>query len=154
VIRYLRNPDPFFARTKTLRDIRGVIEALPAPAPGTRWLVLAARDSVPNAILARYLRWWGLEHQVVLLGTRDLPGALRLLADDRTPLQRLVEPPLVTIPVGLTDELRQLLEIRVEPIPPTTPLSGATLVAWDDQPPTPELLKRQLLGVETFERPK
>jgi len=154
VIRYLRNPDPFFARTKTLRDIRGVIEALPAPAPGTRWLVLAARDSVPNAILARYLRWWGLEHQVVLLGTRDLPGALRLLADDRTPLQRLVEPPLVTIPVGLTDELRQLLEIRVEPIPPTTPLSGATLVAWDDQPPTPELLKRQLLGVETFERPR
>src|SRR5262249_37688658 len=96
-MRYLRNPDPFFARPKTLRAVRGAAEALPAPAPGRRWLVLAARDSVPNAILARYLRWWGMEEQVVLLGTRDLPGALRLLADGRAPLQRLAEPPLVTI---------------------------------------------------------
>jgi hypothetical protein len=154
VIRYLRNPDPFFARTKTLRDVRGVVETLPAPTPGRRWLVLAARDSVPNAILARYLRWWGMEDDVVLLGTRDLPGALRLLADGRAPLQRLAEAPLVTIPVGLTDELRQLLEIRIEPIPPTTSLAGATLVAWDEQPPTPGLVQRQLLGVETFERPR
>jgi len=119
-----------------------------------RWLVLAARDSVPNAILTRYLRWWGMEHQVVLLGTRDLPGALRLLAEGGTPLQRLAEPPLVTIPVGLTDELRELLEIRVEPIPPRAALAGATLVAWDDQPPAPGLVQRQLVGVETFERPR
>jgi hypothetical protein len=154
VMRYLRNPDPFFARTKTLRDVRGVVASLPAPEPGTRWLVMAARDSVPNAILARYLRWWGMEQQVVFLGTRDLPGALHRLGDGGTPLQRLVEPPLATIPVGLTDQLRQLLEIPVEPIPPTTALSGATVVAWDDQPPTPGLVQRRLAGVETFERPR
>ena len=154
VIRYLRNPDPFFARTKTLRDVRGVVKALPSPALGRQWLLLAARDSVPNAILARYLRWWGVEHEVVFLGTRELPEALRLLADGGTPLDRLVVPPLATIPVGLTDQLRQLLDIRIEPISPATALAGATVVAWEDLPPTPGLVQRQLLGVETFERPR
>jgi hypothetical protein len=152
--RYLRDPDPFFARTKTVRDVRGVVTALPPPMPGTRWLVLAARDSVPNAVLARYLRWWGLEHQVVLLGTRDLPGALRLLTDRGTPLDQLVAPPLATIPVGLTEQLRLLLGIRADPVPPTTALAGATVVAWDDQPPAPGLVRRKLVGVETFERPR
>jgi hypothetical protein len=134
--------------------VRGVVKALPSPAPGRQWLLLAARDSVPNAILARYLRWWGVEHEVVFLGTRELPEALRLLADGGTPLDRLVVPPLATIPVGLTDQLRQLLDIRVEPISPATALAGATVVAWEDQPPTPGLVQRQLLGVETFERPR
>ena len=154
VSRFLRDPDPFFARTKTLRDVRGVVQALPLPTPGTRWLVLAARDSVPNAVLARYLQWWGLEQQVVLLGTRDLPGALRLLADRGKPLDQLVAPPVATIPVGLTDQLRVLLGIRADPVPARTPLAGATVVAWDDQPPVPGLVRRQLAGVDTFERPR
>src|SRR5262249_51615285 len=116
VSRYLRDPNPFFARTKTLRDVRGIVKALPlpVPVPGGRWLVLAARDSVPNAVLARYLQWWGLEHQVVLLGTRDLPGALRLLTDRGTPLDQLVAPPLATIPVGLTEPLRLVLGNRAD----------------------------------------
>src|SRR5262249_18706219 len=109
VSRYLRDPNPFFARTKTLRDVPGIVKPLPLPAPGGRWMVLAARDSVRNAVLARYPQWWGLEHQVVLLGTRDLPAALRLLADRGTSLDRLAAPPLATVPVGLTEQLRLLL---------------------------------------------
>src|SRR5262249_34104120 len=51
VARYLADPGPFFAHTKTLRDVRGVVTGLQGAPPGGRWLLLAERQSVPNAVL-------------------------------------------------------------------------------------------------------
>ncbi len=154
VARYLVDPDPFFARTKTLRDVRGVVATLPAPPPGSRWLLLAERQSVPNAVLDRYLAWWGLADRVAFRGTRDVPAALRLLADAAAPVTGLALPPLATIPVGLTGDLRALLRIAADTNPPGAPLAGATLVTWEPPPAPPPagLVRRTLAGVQVFDR--
>ncbi len=158
VVRFLRAPDDDFARTKTLRDTRALVAmvaasvaTLPADA---RWLVVAERQSVPNAVLDRYLRWWDLADRVVLRGTRDVPAALRLLADPATPVARLAAPPLATIPVGLTNPLRAFLGIAADIDPPATALGGASVVTWTPPasvPPT-GLARHTLAGGQVFER--
>lgn len=158
VVRYVAEPAPFFARTKTLRDVRGVVAAVDAASqgmpPGARWLLLAERQSVPNAVLHRYLHWWGLGDRVVYRGTRDIPAALRLLADPATPLAHLAAPPLATIPVGLTDELRAFLGIAADTGPLAAPLAGATVVVWGTVPDLESggLVRRELLGAQVLSR--
>jgi hypothetical protein len=119
------------------------VERLPA---GQRWLLLAERQSVPNAVLDRYLHWWGLADRVDFRGTRDVPAALRLLADPSQPLARLAVPPLATIPVGLTAELRTFLHIAADTAPPATRLGGATVATWDQGPTPPAGLRQRALG--------
>jgi hypothetical protein len=151
VLHYLADPDDFFARTKTLRDVRGVMTALRAET-GRPWLLLAERESVSNATLASYLRWYGLEQRVVFRGTREPGEALRLLADPAVPLERLAAPPLATIPVGLTPELRALLRIVPDTSPPPS-LAGGMLVLWEPPPvPPPGVARRLLEGATLFQR--
>lgn len=158
VARYLAGPDAFFARTKTLRDTRGVVAAVAAASrgvpPGTRWLLLAERQSTPNTVLDRYLHWWGLADRVTFRGTRDVPAALQLLADSTPALERLAAPPLATIPVGLTEPLRAFLGIDADPSVPSSPLAGAMVVAWEPPASVPHvtLERRELIGVTTFTR--
>lgn len=156
-LRYVRAPEPFFARVKTLRDVRGVVEALRPATTGPRWLLLAERESMPNTVLTFYLRWYGLEDRVVFRGTRDVPEALRLLADRRAPIAPLAAPPVATIPVGLTPELRAFLRIEPDTGPPPASLAGATLVVWNTPVATPGgmpdgLVRRSLDGAVLFER--
>src|SRR5262249_28727482 len=151
VLHYLASPDDFFARIKILRDARGAVAALRSEA-GRPWLLLAERESVSNATVAAYLRWYGLEQQVVFRGTRDTPEALRLLADPTVPIARLATPPLATIPVGLTPELRALLRIVPDTSPPPS-LAGGTLLLWAPPPVPPAGVAEQLLeGVTLFQR--
>ena len=151
VVRYVRTPEEFFARVKISHDMRGVVESL-RPVPGQRWLLLAERESVSNAILTWYLRWYGLEEQVVLRGTRDVAAALRLLSDPREPIERLATPPIATVPVGLTPELRALLRIGVDTGAPP-PVAGGSLVVWNVPAETPAgLVARTLDGAAIFER--
>jgi hypothetical protein len=151
VLHYIASPGDFFARVKILRDMRGVVRALP-PDAGRPWLLLAERESVSNAALTSYLRWYGLEQRIVFRGTRDVPEALRLLADPAVPVNRLAAPPLATVPVGLTPELRALLRI-VPDTSPAPPLAGATLVLWGPPPvPPPGLAQRLLEGATLFRR--
>jgi hypothetical protein len=151
VAHYLVRPADFFARIKILRDMRGVVTALRSEA-ARPWLLLAERESVSNATLASYLRWYDLERRVVFRGTRDTPEALRLLADPAVPMERLATPPLATIPVGLTPELRALLRIVPDTGPPPS-LAGAMLVLWAPPPVPPSGLAEQLLeGATLFER--
>src|SRR5262249_18502856 len=114
--------------------------------------VLAERESVFNAIVAAYLRWYGLEQRVVFRGTRDTPQAVRLLADPTVPMERLAAPPLAPIPVGLTPELRALL--RIVPDTSTPPaLAGGTLLLWAPPPvPPPAGLAEQLFEGATLLR--
>jgi hypothetical protein len=79
---YLRTPDVFFARTKTLRDFkslaRGLLWQLWHSEPGTRIVLVAERNRaghIGNPVLRRYLRWWGIERRVALHGT-DRPEAM------------------------------------------------------------------------------
>ena len=151
VLHYIASPGDFFARVKILRDMRGVVRALP-PNAERAWLLLAERESVSDATLTSYLRWYGLEQRIVFRGTRDVPEALRLLADPAVPVERLAAPPLATVPVGLTPELRALLRI-VPDTSPAPPLAGATLVLWGPPPvPPPGLSQRLLEGATLFRR--
>ncbi len=156
MVRYVTAPDVFFARTKTLRDVRGIVAAVATASqgmpPGARWLLLAERQSVPNAVVDRYLRWWRLDDRVVFRGTRDVPAALGLLADPTTPLERLGAPPVATIPVGLTDQLRAFLGIAADTAPRVSPLAGASIVTWDADPRVEGLAPRVLTGARLFER--
>ena len=151
VLHYLVSPDDFFARIKTLRDVRGAVAVLRSEA-GRPWLLLAERESVTNAVLASYLRWYALEPRVVFRGTRDTPEALRLLADPAVPMERLAAPPLATIPVGLTPELRTLLRIVPDTsVPPS--LAGGTLVLWAPPPVPPAgLAEQRFEGATLFQR--
>src|SRR5262249_49908959 len=144
----------FLAETKPLRDVRGIMTALQGTPPNARWLLLAQRDSVANAVVDRYLHWWGLANHVAFRGTRDVPQALRVLASPGEPLEQLAVPPLATIAVGLTGELRALLGIVADPTPPWGPFAGATLVAWEppQSPPPGGLVRRELVGLELFSR--
>src|SRR5262249_53199332 len=101
---------------------------------------------------ASYLRWYGLEQQVVFRGTRDTPEALRLLADPAVPMERLATPPLATIPVGLTPELRALLRIVPDTSGPLS-LAGGTLVPSAPPPVPPAGVTEQVLeGATLFRR--
>jgi Dolichyl-phosphate-mannose-protein mannosyltransferase len=152
VLRYVRAPEEFFARIKIPHDVRGVVEALRPPA-GKAWLVLAERESVSNTVLTYYLRWYGLEQQVVLRGTRDVSEALRLLSDSRAPVAQLAMPPLATIPVGLTPELRAFLRIDPDTGPPPPSIAGGTLVVWHVPAGTPAgVVQQRFEGAALFER--
>jgi hypothetical protein len=156
VVRFLGDPIPFFARTKTLHDVRGVTAAVAASSQGlpagTRWLLLVERQSVPNAVLDRYLHWWGLDDRVLFRGTRDVPSALRLLADPAMSPARLAAPPLATIPVGLTDQLRAFLGIAADTTPVAGPFGGVTVVAWEPPAGIPgsRVVRNVLYGAQTF----
>jgi hypothetical protein len=158
VMHFLSRPDDDFARTKTLRDVRGVVAAIATASermpPGQRWLLLAERQSVPNAVLDRYLHWWGVADRVLFRGTRDVAAALRQLADPSAPLERLAAPPLATIPVGLTEELRAFLHIAADTAPPVAAVGEATVATWDEAvvPPRAGLVERTLYGVRVFAR--
>lgn len=81
--RYLRNPDVFFARTKTLRAFKPFVKELrdllwSTGDPGTRFVLVVERNKpghIGNPVLRRYLRWWGIEKRVALYGT-DRPAML------------------------------------------------------------------------------
>src|SRR5262249_28528170 len=67
---FVADPHADFARTKTLRDVAEVtrlvasrVDGLP---PGERYLLVAERNSTANAVLATYLRWYGLADRVTL----------------------------------------------------------------------------------------
>jgi uncharacterized membrane protein (GlpM family) len=152
VLRYVRAPDEFFAHIKIPHDVRGVVEALRPPA-GKPWLVLVERESVSNTVLTYYLRWYGLEQQVVLRGTRDVSEALRVLSDARAPVAQLATPPVATIAVGLTPELRAFLRIDADPGPPPPSIAGGTLVVWHVPAGTPAgLVQQRFEGAALFER--
>ncbi|HEV7731962.1 MAG TPA: glycosyltransferase family 39 protein [Candidatus Binatia bacterium] len=153
IVRYVVDPNPFFARTKTLHDVRGVVAPLGAVPTGTTWLLLAERESVTNAVVDAYLRWWRLADRVAFRGTREVPAALRLLADPNVPLERLAGSPLATVPVGLTPDLRRVLGITADVVPPRA-VDGVTVVAWEAPAVAPEasLTRRVLPGAWVFER--
>jgi hypothetical protein len=91
VARYLRTPDVFFARTKTLRDFKPLVRALRwqlwNAEPGTRFVLVAERNRpghIANPVLRRYLRWWGIERRVALHGT-DRPETVVATLAQRCP---------------------------------------------------------------------
>jgi hypothetical protein len=67
---FVADPHGEFMRTKTLRDIGPAARAIAARAvampPGERYFVVAERDSTANAVLASYLRWYGVADRVAL----------------------------------------------------------------------------------------
>ncbi len=67
---FVGDPHAEFARTKTLRDVAPVARMIARRAtalpPGERYLVVAERDSTANAVLASYLRWYGVAGRVAL----------------------------------------------------------------------------------------
>jgi hypothetical protein len=67
---FVASPHWQFARTKTLRDVglvtRDVAASVARLPPGTRYLLLAERDSTANAMLSAYLDWYGLTDRVTL----------------------------------------------------------------------------------------
>jgi hypothetical protein len=67
---FVADPRPYFARTKTERDLAPVARAVALQvatlAVGERYLLVAERDSTANAVLSAYLGWYGLTDRVTL----------------------------------------------------------------------------------------
>lgn len=78
---FLMRPQPFFARIKPVRDMKGLVRDLRARTafygPGDKYLLvvdLIGPGHLANPILARYLQAYSLEKRVVLRSTTDMPG--------------------------------------------------------------------------------
>jgi hypothetical protein len=87
-VRYLQRPNEFFARTKTLRDLRGLAQTLrvatATSAPDEKLLVLVERRGpgfLANPTLTLYLRWYGLGDRIVLRGAAIPASTVRQVAD-------------------------------------------------------------------------
>jgi hypothetical protein len=67
---FVTDPHADFMLTKTLRDVAPLTRAVAARVamlpPGERYLLVAERTSTANAVLATYLRWYGLTDRVTL----------------------------------------------------------------------------------------
>jgi hypothetical protein len=67
---FLAAPDWFFARTKTLHDVRPVVQAVAARVatlgPDAPYLLVAERDSPANAVLTAYLEWYRIADRITL----------------------------------------------------------------------------------------
>jgi hypothetical protein len=65
---FVADPHADFTRTKTLRDLKPLTQVIAAHVaalpPGEPYLLVAERDSVANAVLSAYLRWYGLADRV------------------------------------------------------------------------------------------
>lgn len=124
VAAYLARPEPFFAESKTVRDLRGFMlqlrERIAALEPGEKYLLIAERrrpGHLANPSLAEYLNWWGLADHVVLRGTDRPEDTLRDLVQECVDGCRGRE--LFTIPaklelpppLGIRPEMKQLLGV-------------------------------------------
>jgi len=89
VRQYLEQPNGFLLRTKMLRDFKGLMRHLgrwlDEVPPPRRLFVLAERFGpgyTANPVLAKYVRWYGLDDRVVLRGTSSPTSTLHRLADE------------------------------------------------------------------------
>lgn len=138
IVRFVRDPVPLFAQTKTLHDWKGVMFAIAPRVAALRdgsLVLVAERTSSANAIGWHYLRWWGLAPRVSFWGYAGDWGTLaRAVArpDGATPGPAALA---LRVPVGLTPEFRHLLAI--EPAIPRWPpaVGGWALVGFAPFPP-------------------
>jgi hypothetical protein len=109
---FVAGPRAWFARSKTLRDLREVTRDVAVHVatlePGARHLVLAERESTANAVLSAYLDWWGVADRVTLrspgVPLAEVMPALRAHGGDPTALA-------IRPAVGLYFGLRELLRL-------------------------------------------
>jgi len=119
VTHYLRAPQAYFARTKTLRDFKPLVRALRERLwkehPDARVVLVAERNRpghIANPVLRRYLRWWGIERRVALYGTDRPELTLETLAR-RCPRGCVDEPvDLVTRELGAREAIDSPVRFR------------------------------------------
>jgi hypothetical protein len=130
---FVAAPQWFFARTKTLRDIRPVVQAVAARVatlpPDTPYLLVAERDSTANVLLVAYLDWYRLGRRVTLRSPG--PG----VPIDRTEAllrEQHGDPAALQLrqPVGLFFGFRRLLRIVEPSSPVATPVGAVGVVAY------------------------
>lgn len=130
---YLVAPQWFFARTKTLRDVRQVVQAVDARVrtlpPGTPYLLVAERDSTANVVLTAYLDWYRLRGRVALrspgpnVSIERTEPVLREHHGDPTALH-------LRPAVGLFFGFRRLLRVEPEFGTLATPVGPFGVVGW------------------------
>jgi len=83
---FMARPHEYFARTKTERDVKGLVRDLRARTafyrPRDKYLLLVDRIGpgyLGNPTLAKYLQWYSLDKRVVLLGTDDVKTIIERL---------------------------------------------------------------------------
>ncbi len=139
---YLANPQPRFARTKTLRGFKPLMRHLRKRvdeiAPDQIYLLLAERGRpghIGNPMLAKYLQWHGLEDRVVLHGV-DVPHATRrqlarVCPDqcDGVPARRLRLQFEAKSPFNARGEMLDLVGVAPDP-PSRRPVGGVGLLHY------------------------
>lgn len=140
---YLSNPDSFFVRTKTLRDLSGLMQRLRARldrlAPDQKYLLITERrrpGHLANPSLAKYLDWWGLEDRVLLRGTNDpeqtLGEVARLCSEGCSERDAQYLPLLLRLPspFGIRSEIQALLQLPPSEHRGPARLGGVGVVYW------------------------
>jgi hypothetical protein len=164
---YVADPLPYFRVTKTLRDFRGLTQALvertAVQAPDARLLLVLEQrrpGHLANPTLAFYLEAYGIADRVMLAGVPDPQGPLAELARRcsdgcRGPMDYdLIGTLALRDPFDQPPLMRRLLRIPVSAWATST--SGVALVTWaptSPQPP-PGLVAIRLDGLTLFEPPR
>ncbi len=128
---FVAQPAPFFARTKTLRQLEGLratlAQAAAGLAPDACLVLVVERDSSSTAVLALHLGWWGLGGRVLLrsstLAAPEL--ARRIEHEPALPLALYMRPA-----VGLFPEFRRLLGFPPRPESGICHRPAVALLAW------------------------
>jgi hypothetical protein len=144
VASYLANPDPFFARTKTLRDLGGLMERLRSRletlAPGEKYLLIAERRQpgyLANPSLAEYLAWHRLDDRILLRGTNHPEETLREVARRCADGCRERDVQFLPIvlrlpsPFGIRPEFRALLDLPAVERSGPARLGGVGILYWE-----------------------
>jgi hypothetical protein len=83
---FMARPHEYFARTKTDRDLKGLVRDLRARTafygPQDRYLLLVDRIGpgyLGNPTLAKYLQWYSLDKRVMLRATNSMPDIIEQL---------------------------------------------------------------------------
>jgi hypothetical protein len=141
---YLAHPEPFFAESKTVRDLRGFMLQLRARiaalGEGEKYLLIAERrrpGHLANPSLAEYLGWYGLAEHVVLRGTDRPEDTLRDLVQEcadgcrgrelfSIPTKLGLPPPL-----GIRPEMKRLLGVSFVETASLDRLGGIGVIYWE-----------------------
>jgi hypothetical protein len=83
---FMARPHQYFARSKTDRDMRGLVRDLRSRTafyrPGEKYLLIVDRigpGNLATPTLARYLQWYSLDKRIVLLATMDMSAVIEQL---------------------------------------------------------------------------
>jgi hypothetical protein len=160
---FVQRPHVYFRRTKTDRDFKSLVQDLRLRTadyrPGEKFLLVVDRigpGHLGNPTLARYVRWYGLEDRVVVMGAPEFASVLERLQHGcdgpcrGRPGDEVAKRLMLRAPLESASSRLQLLELgsTIGSWPGTVRDAGVLVYRGARQPAVPgSILRRPYVGM-------